>query len=667
MGFQENSLKSDIVPKVSEWVENDSPSTLYSGSPLDSTRDITNLNDNNTAGSTNSTNKEDAEKFGVSLDPSGSGISGDTIVFSKTDIESQTIKHKSSSSFISSSSTTCDDNDDNEDKPRVQLPLPKFLIICFGLFLAMLLAAMDQTIVAAILPTIGKDFNSLSSATGWVATSYLVTMTSFQPLYGKLSDIFGRLQILTFALTIFLIGSALCGSAQTMVWLIIARAVTGIGGGGIISIVMVIISDITTIKERGRYMGYFSTAWAVASVLGPILGGVFTEKISMGGWRWCFYINLPVGAITIITTLIFLRVPQSNTTTTTGGGGGGGGGGGWKSKLKRVDFLGSFVVVSGLVLLLLALSWGGKEYTWNSPLIIALFVVGVLLLIGFALIEIYVAPEPIITPSLFKIRSVVAIFVASMMAGMVMYSMIFYLPLYFAVTHNMTAIESGVRLLPFHVPVTTFAIMAGIFMSRFGYYRLVGGVGFVLATIGNGILTLLAPDSNLGQQIGYPILSGIGIGLVLNPTFVIAQASVKPDMVAVVTSLIVFTRTIGGVFGIAISNAVFTNSLKSNLKQVAKEFPEYMKTILEAQDDSSLIWNPDVGLPLDVRDLAIDAYGKALHWFFVLMVPLAGLGLISILCVGRVVSKRPARSSSGSNGSNGSQKDRNEKIMIVTE
>ncbi|KAJ1669585.1 hypothetical protein EV182_008689, partial [Spiromyces aspiralis] len=182
-------------------------------------------------------------------------------------------------------------------------------------------------------------------------------MAAFQPLYGKLSDIFGRLQLLMFSLGIFLIGSALCGAAQSMIWLIIARGLTGVGGAGILTLAVVVIGDITDLRSRGKYLGFFSMAWAVAHSIGPLLGGTFADKIT---WRWCFYINLPIGAVAAVTSLLFIRIPVERGT--------------WIQKLKRVDFLGSFIIVASLILILLALSWGGKTYAWNSAVVIALLV-----------------------------------------------------------------------------------------------------------------------------------------------------------------------------------------------------------------------------------------------------------------------------------------------------
>ncbi|KAJ1678147.1 hypothetical protein EV182_004676, partial [Spiromyces aspiralis] len=412
---------------------------------------------------------------------------------------------------------------------RVKVSLARRLLIIASLFLAALLASMDQTIVAVVLSTIAKEFDAMSSS-AWIGTAYFLTMAAFQPLYGKLSDIFGRLQILMFALGVFLLGSALSGAAQSMIWLIIARGLTGIGGAGLLTMAVVIIGDITNLKSRGKYLGCFSMAWTVASSIGPLIGGTFADKVT---WRWCFYINLPIGAVTAITSLLFLRIPVERGT--------------WLEKLKRVDFLGSFIVVASLFLILLALSWGGKTYAWNSAVVIALLVVGFALLAVFVVVEAYIPPEPILDLSLFNNRTVPAVLIASTMGSMVLFSLMYYIPIFFSVVFNASAVNAGIRLMPLQITNTLTALITCQVVSFFGHMRLLTVIGFAFITVGAGLITLLRPDSGTDKQVGYQLLCGLGIGMVMPPTMVIAQAAVKPQLMAVSTTLVMLTRTIGGV------------------------------------------------------------------------------------------------------------------------
>ncbi|KAJ1915736.1 hypothetical protein H4219_004153 [Mycoemilia scoparia] len=527
-------------------------------------------------------------------------------------------------------------SDDEKEKGAVEADVARVLItpsrryiIMFGLVLSVFLAAMDQTIVAVVLPNIGAQFDALSN-TAWLGTAYLITITALQPLYGKLSDIFGRLQVLLFALGIFLVGSALCATAQSMIWLIISRGVTGIGGSGIFALSIIILSDITTIKNRGRYISCISFAWTIASVIGPLLGGVFADKVT---WRWCFYINLPIGAVTVIISLLFLRVPTQKSS--------------WKEKLKRIDFLGSLIIVAGLVVLLLALSWGGKEYPWNSAVIISLLVVGLVLLIAFVLVEAYIPPEPILKISLFKSYSMLALIIAILTSGMVMYSLIYYVPVFFSITQNASSINAGLHLLPFLVTVSIFALASGQLTSYTGRYRLVTIFGFLFAAVGSGIVTLLRPDSTLDKQIGYLILCGIGIGLVLPPVIVLGQSMVKPNDIAIITSFLMFTRTIGGVLGLAICDSVFKNYLLRKLHPIVSQHPSYSKPILDSQDNSSIIWASD--FPSDLRHEVIDAYGQALRQLFIVLVPLSAIGFVASVIVkqGKTLNKKTKKDDAG--------------------
>ncbi|CAG8635263.1 7875_t:CDS:2, partial [Cetraspora pellucida] len=253
----------------------------------------------------------------------------------------------------------------------------ELFLVVVGLSCAVFLAALDQTIVSTALPKIVSDFNGLDQM-AWVATSYLLTTTSFQPIYGKLSDIFGRKTTFLGAIIVFELGSLLCGVATNMVSMIIYRAIAGIGGGGIIGLALIIITDIVSSKDQGKYQGFVGGCFGFASVIAPLLGGAFTDHVS---WRWCFFINLPLGAITIIAVIWFLRLPKPT--------------GSLLDKIKRVDIIGTIVVILSTICILLPLNWGGSTYAWNSPIIITLLCVGVFGYIIFGFAECYIVIEPV--------------------------------------------------------------------------------------------------------------------------------------------------------------------------------------------------------------------------------------------------------------------------------
>ncbi|CAG8704484.1 21884_t:CDS:2, partial [Dentiscutata erythropus] len=250
-------------------------------------------------------------------------------------------------------------------------------LVSFGLACAVFLAALDQTIVATALPSIASEFNGLDQM-AWVVTSYLLTLTSFQPIYGKLSDIFGRKATFLFSISLFELGSLLCGIANNIVSLIIYRAIAGIGAGGIFGLGLVIIADIVSAKDRGKYQSIISVCFGVASVAGPLMGGAFTDHLS---WRWCFFINLPLGAIAIISVIVFLHMQRPSGSVF--------------EKIYRIDFLGIIIMIASTICLLLPLNWGGSTYAWDSPVVIGLFCAGAVGYIIFGLVESYVVNEPV--------------------------------------------------------------------------------------------------------------------------------------------------------------------------------------------------------------------------------------------------------------------------------
>ncbi|KAJ1672841.1 hypothetical protein EV182_006386, partial [Spiromyces aspiralis] len=273
-------------------------------------------------------------------------------------------------------------------------------------------------------------------------------------------------------------------------------------------------------------------------------------------------------------------------------------------------------------------------YAWNSAVVIALLVVGFALLAVFVVVEAYIAPEPILDLILFNNRTIPAVLIASTMSCMVVYSLVYYVPIFFSAVFNASAVNVGVRILPVQLSIALSGLITGQIISRFGHLRLMTVTGFVLATVGAGLVTLLRPDSGTDKQIGYLILSGIGAGIVLQTTTVIAQAAVKPQLMAVSTTLLLFTQTIGAVFGLAISGAVLANALHPRLQAIGSQHPEYAHTLTASQDNVSLIWDP--GFPADVRRDAIYAYSESLHKVFIAMIPLSAFGFLASLVLKRL-------------------------------
>ncbi|RHZ60070.1 hypothetical protein Glove_359g14 [Diversispora epigaea] len=434
--------------------------------------------------------------------------------------------------------------------PSVQMSKTKVLLVFVGLALSILLAALDQTIVATALPKIAQDFDALGQIS-WIGSAYLLTATAFQPTYGKFSDIFGRKSTFLTAIILFEAGSLICGLAKNMNMLIVARAIAGLGGGGIFSLVLIIISEIVSIQDRGKYQGMIGGVFGISSVVGPLLGGAFTDHLT---WRWAFYINLPLGAIAIIFVVAFLHLPHPE--------------GSLVNKLKRIDWLGTFFIASSTVCVLLPLNWGGSTYEWDSPVIIVLFCVGGVGYIIFAYIEGWVSKEPLAPGRLFKDRTIAACFSVNFWQGMAFFSLTYFVPLFYQTVKGETATESGLALLPLILGVVFASISSGQLVSRTEAisYKVLCIFGAVLITVGGGLISTLDENSNHGKQIGYLLITGVGVGAIMQTTLLAGQGIVEHKDVGSVTSLLTFFRTFGAVFGIAIFGTIFNNQMeKSNL------------------------------------------------------------------------------------------------------
>ncbi|KAF9431928.1 hypothetical protein BGZ76_011512 [Entomortierella beljakovae] len=486
------------------------------------------------------------------------------------------------------------------------LPFKELMVVFTGLMLAVFLASLDQTIVSVCTTNIANEFKSLSEIP-WIGTAYLLTSTSFQPLYGRFSDIFGRKSTFLFALAIFLVGSALCGAAQNMIMMIVARGIAGIGAGGMMSMVMIIITDIVSLRDRGKYQGIIGAAFGVSSVIGPLLGGVFTDHAS---WRWAFYINLPIGAITVFTVVKVLHLPHERSS--------------FKEKIVRVDFLGSATLIAGLVMILLPLNWGGSTYEWNSPLVIGLFCGGAAVLGIFCLVEWKQALEPIIPFYLFRDRTNTAVFLTNFFLGMGFFGIMFFMPLFFQIVRQESATSAGLEMIPLIVGLLLASIVGGIMVTKWGQYRPFIWCGLAIATTGAGLLTLLTEDTSRGGVIGYLFVNGLGIGFAMQSIIIAVQSNVETKDIAVVTANATFFRTVGSVFGVAIIGTIFNNAVKDNMKPLI----EANHAVAEVLKDSYLASTFDAETEAQI----LHAYMMALRTGFRVCIPFMGLAfLISLL------------------------------------
>ncbi|KAI9203463.1 major facilitator superfamily domain-containing protein [Polychytrium aggregatum] len=444
-----------------------------------------------------------------------------------------------------------------------QLSRLSFALIFVGLALALLLAAIDQVIVSSAIPSIGNSFQDFERVP-WIGTAYLLTSSAMAPTYGKLSDIFGRKSVFLVAIVIFEIGSLICGVATSMDMLIAGRAIAGIGGGGLIGLVLIIISDLVSFQDRGKYQGIIGAVFGLASIIGPFVGGLFTDKIS---WRWCFFINLPFGALAILAIVFFLHLPTPEGSIT--------------AKLQRIDYLGSLVLISAVICLLLPVQYGGGDWAWNAPQTIALFVAAAVLTGLFIFIEFRVAKEPVIPPSIFRHHSVGLILAFTFLFGAAFLAIVYYLPTYFQIIDGATATQSGVYTIPMVVVFIILNIGSGIVVSRSGHYRIFFWIGFPFMIGGSALLYVLNEQSLLSTQMLFSLAFGIGSGCIIQSKTIAIQASVPHSEIAVATTLTNFAQTLGGVLGIAIGGAFLNNTLQSTL-QASSLSPEVITMIIRS-------------------------------------------------------------------------------------
>jgi EmrB/QacA subfamily drug resistance transporter len=410
-----------------------------------------------------------------------------------------------------------------------------------ALLLGMLLAALDQTIVSTALPTIVSDLGGLDHLS-WVVTAYLLASTAATPLWGKLGDQYGRKKLFQTAIVIFLISSALCGVAQNMPQLIGFRALQGLGGGGLMVLSMAIVGDIVSPRERGKYQGLFGAVFGATSVLGPLLGGVFTEQLS---WRWVFYINLPIGVIALGVIALALHIPVRSTK-------------------HRIDYLGTFLIASVATCLVLVASLGGTTWAWGSVQIIGLAVLGVVLAALFVFVELRAA-EPVLPMRLFRVRTFTLSAVISFVVGFAMFGAMTYLPTFLQIVHGVSPTMSGVHMLPMVFGTLIASTGSGQIVSRTGRWKVFPVLGTAVTTIGLLLLSNLDEHSSTFEMSAYFFVFGFGLGLVMQVLVLIVQNAVPYEDLGVATSGATFFRSIGASFGVAIFGTIFANRLATQL------------------------------------------------------------------------------------------------------
>ncbi|KAL4875703.1 cytochrome P450 [Aspergillus karnatakaensis] len=529
-----------------------------------------------------------------------------------------------SSNSASSDDANAAQNNAHPSPPRQHRPDPPRLTTAaiawtmMSLCLSVLLSALDLTIVAPAIPSIVSTFKSVSGYI-WVGSAYTLAHAGITPVWGSVSDIWGRKPIMLLAVSVFLVGSLICALAPQMDALIVGRAIQGLGGSGIGIMVNIVVSDMFSLRDRGLYLAITSLVWAVGSAIGPVLGGVFTTQLS---WRWYFWINLPVGAVSFVVLLFFMKLPNPRTPLAAG--------------LKIIDWVGSILIIGGSLMVLLALDFGDVIYSWFSATVICLLVFGTMVLGLFLLNEWKIAKNPIIPLWLFDSPTKLAPYVVFACNSYVFIGQAYYLPLNAQSVLAASALTSGLYLLPLIVSCSLAAAAAGLYIQRTGKYLPVMYVAQGFLLLGSGLLISLEFESNITKLVIFQVLIGVGVGMNIDAPIIAGQAATSARDTAAVTATMGFVRSLSTAISVVVGGVVFQNKMHAMNSDLGSQLGGN-SSLAEKFDGglaaASVAEIGTLGLSAEQENIVRKTYFEALRIVWVMYVAFAGLATVLNLFV----------------------------------
>ncbi|KAH7399604.1 major facilitator superfamily domain-containing protein [Pyrenochaeta sp. MPI-SDFR-AT-0127] len=487
-------------------------------------------------------------------------------------------------------------------------------IAAFGsLCVITLMAALDATSISVALPIMAKALGGSAIEAFWSGTSFLLTSTVFQPVLGSFSHIFGRKTLIYVSLAFFLAGSIVAAVANNFTVVLVGRSIQGVGGGGIICLTEMVVVDTVPLRERGKWFSFFGAMWSVGTVAGPLLGGGFSQNVS---WRWVFWINLPFLGLGSILVTLFLKLNQKHSS--------------FLAKLREIDWIGMVLFLASTTGFLIPVTWGGVQYAWDSWRTLVPLIVCAAGMIAFVVHQEYFAPNPLIRTSVFKNTSAAILFMSTVLHGIILWAILYYMPLYFEAVKGMGPILAGVSMFPWTFTVAPASVATGIVIAITGKYRWANWVGWFFATLGLGLLILLEPDTTTVAWVFLNLVGGIGTGILFPAMALAVQASATAKDQAYAANMFSFFRAFGQTIGVAIGGVIFQNQMKKKLLT----FPLLADMASEYSRDAAGLVEIIKHMPAgDMKDQLRESYTDALRYIWIVMTVFSAVALFSSIFV----------------------------------